>query len=178
MARTEEGEGRRGGGGGLVRRPRRGKRPEQEKKTEPKLCSCFIPPGAVDFMSSRSANRYRAGERIGEGRGGEDVGGVGGGQGCSFWAGGLPVLPSVNPPPSPSLPNPLGGEKKAQLGMCYLDVAADAEGLPLGGEEGVRHLLRGGLNGLLDLLLGDTLMQKGGCREHTRDRVEPVRYGL
>lgn len=49
--------------------------------------------------------------------------------------------------------------------MCYLDVAADAEGLPLGGEEGVRHLLRGGLDGLLDLLLGDTLHTG---RENTR----------
>jgi len=45
--------------------------------------------------------------------------------------------------------------------MCYLDVAADAEGLPLGWEEGVCHLLRGGLDGLLDLLLGDTLQRTG-----------------
>ena len=41
--------------------------------------------------------------------------------------------------------------------MCYLDVAANAEALPLGGEEGVQHLLRCGLHLLLHLLLGETL---------------------
>lgn len=41
--------------------------------------------------------------------------------------------------------------------MCYLDVATDTEALPLGGEEGVSHLFRGGLDLLLNLLLGDTL---------------------
>lgn len=49
---------------------------------------------------------------------------------------------------------------KRLLGMCYLDVATDAEALPLGGEEGVGHLLRGGLDLFLDLLPGDTLQIK------------------
>lgn len=44
--------------------------------------------------------------------------------------------------------------------MCYLDVATDAEALPLGREERVSHLLRGGLDLLLDLLLGDTLIKQ------------------
>lgn len=51
--------------------------------------------------------------------------------------------------------------------MCYLDVAADAEGLFPRGEEGVRHLLRGGLDLLLHLLLCDTL---GGCMRTKRRR--------
>lgn len=49
--------------------------------------------------------------------------------------------------------------------MCYLDVPADAERLLLRGEERVRHLLRGGLDLLLNLLLGDTLYAT--TREHT-----------
>ena len=50
---------------------------------------------------------------------------------------------------------PLGNN--ASLGMCYLDVAADAERLPAGGEERVQHLLGCGLHRLLRLLPLDTL---------------------
>lgn len=58
------------------------------------------------------------------------------------------------------------------LGMCYLDVATDAEALPLGGEERVGHLLRGGLDLLLDLLLGDTLIIIITSKERKGDENE------
>lgn len=54
--------------------------------------------------------------------------------------------------------------------MCYLDVATDAEALPLGGEEGVGHLLRGGLDLLLHLLPGDTLGNKSSPGEKNNER--------
>ena len=44
--------------------------------------------------------------------------------------------------------------------MCYLDVAADAEGLPAGREERVQHLFGGGLYRLLRLLPLNTLRDK------------------
>lgn len=75
--------------------------------------------------------------------------------------------------PVPSVPHSfcptLSGQKNAPLGMCYLDVAADPERLLLRREERVGHLLRGGLNLLLYLLLGDTLLIATGA--HTKGRT-------
>lgn len=76
-----------------------------------------------------------------------------GGRGCMVFGSTPPQLLSLLTRSCP--PQPLAEE--GLLGMCYLDVAADAEGLLLRGEEGVRHLLRGGLDLLLYLLLGDNL---------------------
>lgn len=64
-----------------------------------------------------------------------------------------------------SLPSAKGA-CPVRLELGYLDVAADAERLLLGREEGVGHLLRGGLDLLLYLLLGDTLQYEHGRTTH------------